>query len=644
MSVFIKQSLEDIQLQGKKVICRVDFNVPQDEQGNITDDKRIRAALPTIEYILEKGAAVILMSHLGRPKGFDAKLSLEPVAKHLGKLLNGREVLMAKDVIGEDARAKAEKLLPGQVLLLENLRFHKEEKANDATFARNLADFADVYVNDAFGTAHRAHASTHRIANYLPSALGFLIQKEVEFMGKALSSPEKPFVAILGGAKVSDKISVIQNLLTKVDSLLIGGAMAYTFLKAKGVEIGKSLVEEDKLDLARELLDAAEEKGVKLLLPVDFVVADEFAEDAEASTVEEIPVDKMSLDIGLKTVELYSKLINEAKTVVWNGPMGVFEFARFAAGTEGIAKALAASDCTSIIGGGDSAAAIEKFGLADKVSHVSTGGGASLEFLEGKILPGIANLQCKGRANLLAANWKMHAGSPSAAESLIKEILAEEENFTSEVILAVPYTAIAKAVELCEGTKLKIAAQNCWTEASGAYTGEISPAFLSDMGVRAVILGHSERREYCGESDELINKKIKAARQFGLKVIVCVGESLAERETGDTFTLIEKQLKASLQGISEKDLNFITFAYEPLWAIGSGKSATAEEADEVCCFMRKQIADLYNPESADKLRILYGGSVNAENAREFFAKNDIDGALVGGASLEPESFVSMAKV
>ncbi len=389
-----KKTIEDIDVNGKRVLVRCDFNVPQDEEGNITDDRRIIAALPTIKYLMEHNAKVILCSHLGRPKGeFNMKYSLKPIAKRLSELL-GKKVHMADDVIGDSAKSLVASLREGDVMLLENVRFHKEEEANDMAFSKALAELADVYVNDAFGTAHRAHASTEGVAKYLPAVCGYLIQKEINVMGKALNNPVRPFVAILGGKKVSDKINVITNLIDKVDELLIGGGMAYTFFKAKGYEIGKSICEDDKVELAKELMEKAAHKGVKLLLPIDNVVATEFSNDAESKVVasNEIPADWEGVDIGPETVKLYGDALKNAKTVIWNGPMGVFEFDKFAVGTNEIAKILGGLDAITIIGGGDSAAAIEKGGFADKMTHISTGGGASLEFLEGKELPGIACL------------------------------------------------------------------------------------------------------------------------------------------------------------------------------------------------------------------------------------------------------------
>ncbi|MBQ9459040.1 MAG: phosphoglycerate kinase [Oscillospiraceae bacterium] len=390
-----KKTVKDIDVKGKRVLLRCDFNVPQDKAtGEITSDKRIVAALPTIQYLLDQGAAVIACSHLGKPKGeWKESLTLAPVAKRLSELL-GRDVVFARDIIGEDAKAKAAALKGGEIMLLENLRFDIREEKNGADFAKELASMAEVYVSDAFGTVHRAHASTAGVAAYLPAVSGLLVAKELEVMGKALDDPKRPFVAVLGGAKVSDKINVINNLLEKADTVIIGGGMAYTFSKAQGGEIGTSLLEEDKLDYALEMIEKAKKNNVKLLLPVDTVCAKEFKADAEPVTVEagKIPADMMGLDIGPKTVELFCGAVKGAGTIVWNGPMGVFEFPAFAVGTKAMAKALAESGAVTIIGGGDSAAAAEQLGFADKITHISTGGGASLEFLEGKELPGVACL------------------------------------------------------------------------------------------------------------------------------------------------------------------------------------------------------------------------------------------------------------
>lgn len=391
-----KLSVRDLELKGKRVLMRVDFNVPL-KKGVITDDTRIRAALPTIKYIIERGGKLILMSHLGRPKGVDPKLSLKPVSKRLGELL-GKEVKMAPDCIGDEVERMVAEMKEGDVILLENTRFHKGETKNDPEFARKLASLGDVYVNDAFGAAHRAHASTEGVTKFIPqAAAGFLMEKEIEYLSKAVQSPEHPFVVILGGAKVSDKIGVLSNMLERSDAILIGGGMAYTFLKALGYSVGKSIVEEDKLDLARQIMEEAKEKGVQFKLPATTVVADRFAPDANSKVVKstEIPEGWLGMDIGPEAVEEFGRVIRKGRMIVWNGPLGVYEFDKFAKGTTAIARLLAESDAITIIGGGDCVAAVQKAGVADKMTHVSTGGGASLEFLEGKELPGIAALSDK---------------------------------------------------------------------------------------------------------------------------------------------------------------------------------------------------------------------------------------------------------
>ena len=390
-----KKTIRDIDLKNKKVLVRCDFNVPFDEEGEISDNRRIVAALPTIKYLLEMGCKIILCSHLGRPKGeFKKEFSLKPVAEELSRLLNV-EVKLAEDVVGQNAKELTNNMKEGEIVLLENVRFEAGEEKNDEELSKKLASLAEIYVNDAFGTAHRAHSSTTGVASYLPAVSGFLIEKELEFLGNALENPQRPFVAILGGKKVSDKIGVIDSLLEKVDTLIIGGGMAYTFFKSMGYNVGKSICEEDKLELAQSLIKKAEEKNVKLLLPIDNVVADEFSPNANTQTVSsnEIPEGWEGLDIGPKTVELFEQELKKAKTIIWNGPLGLFEYEKFANGTNKIANSLAnLNETITIIGGGDSAAAVEKIGLADKMTHISTGGGASLEFLEGKKLPGIEAL------------------------------------------------------------------------------------------------------------------------------------------------------------------------------------------------------------------------------------------------------------
>ncbi len=644
MSMMNKKTIEDIDVAGKKVIVRVDFNVPLDADRNITDDKRIVGALPTIKYLVDKGAKTILVSHLGRPKeGFEDKYSMKPTAVKLGQLL-GKEVIMAKDVIGEDAKAKAAALKNGEVLMLENVRFHKEETKNDPAFAKQLASMAEIYVNDAFGTAHRAHASTAGLADYLPAVCGYLIRKEIEFMGKALANPARPFVAILGGAKVSDKIAVIENLIDKVDTLIIGGGMAYTFLKAKGYHIGNSICEDDKIELAKTLMVKAEAKGVNLMLPIGSMVAQEFKNDTEIKYVpsDAMPDGWMGMDIGSLTIEKFSKEIRKAKTVIWNGPMGVFEFPNFATGTKEVAKAVAESGALSIVGGGDSAAAVEQLGYADKITHISTGGGASLEFLEGKVLPGIAVLMDKNpRKTIAAGNWKMNK-TPKEAVAFVNELKASAADASNEVVVGVPFVCLPGVVEAVKGTNIKVAAQNMHWEEKGAFTGEVSGPMLADLGVDYVIIGHSERREYFGETNEMINKKAHAIFNYGMTPIICCGETLTQREQGVTADHVRYQIKVALLGLTPEQVKKTVIAYEPIWAIGTGKTATNEQANEVCGIIRQLVCELYGEEVAEQVRVQYGGSVNAKNAAELFGMSDIDGGLVGGASLKVDEFTVIA--
>jgi triosephosphate isomerase len=645
MALYNKKTIEDIDVKGKKVIVRVDFNVPLDADLKITDDNRIVGALPTIKYLVDKGAKTILVSHLGRPKnGPEEKFSMKPTAVRLGELL-GKPVIMAADVIGPDAKAKAAALKDGEVLMLENVRFHKEEEKNDPAFAKELSTLAEIYVNDAFGTAHRAHASTAGLADYLPAVCGYLIKKEIDIMGKALSHPARPFVAILGGAKVSDKINVIENLIDKVDTLIIGGGMAYTFLKAKGYKIGNSICEDDKIELAKGLLEKAETKGVQLMLPIGSIVGKEFKNDTDHMYVpsDDMPDGWMGMDIGSLTIEKFSKEVRKAKTIVWNGPMGVFEFPNFATGTREIAKAVAESGAVSIVGGGDSAAAVEQLGYADKITHISTGGGASLEFLEGKVLPGIACLMDKNpRKKIAAGNWKMNKTAAEAVEfvTALKPRVADAE---AEVVVGVPFICLPDVVKAAAGSNIKVAAQNMHWEEKGAFTGEISGPMLKGLGVDYVIIGHSERRQYFAETDETVNKKVHAAYKYGLKPIVCVGESLAQREQGVTADLIRYQVKIALLGLSEEQVKTLVIAYEPIWAIGTGKTATNEQANEVCSIIRETVKALYGEEVSDAVRIQYGGSVTAANAGELFNMSDIDGGLVGGASLKLDDFEKIAK-
>lgn len=637
-----KKTVRDLDVAGKKVLVRVDFNVPLNDKGEITDDTRITASLPTIQYLLEQKAAVILMAHLGRPKGqVKPELSLAPVAKHLGKLL-GKKILFAPDCVGEAAQAAASKLKPGHILLLENLRFHKEEEKNDMEFAEKLASLADLYVNDGFGVSHRAHASVEGVTHFLPAAAGFLLEKEIQYVGQAVTNPLHPFVAIIGGAKVSDKIGVISNLLDKVDTLLIGGGMANTFLAAQGYKMGKSLVEEDKLDLAKELLAKAKKNKVNMLLPTDLVMAAAFAPDAEHVTekVKNLNQAYMALDIGAETSKAYAEALADAKMIVWNGPMGVFEMDAFCKGTEAVAKAVAKSRATSIVGGGDSVAAIEKLGLAKRITHISTGGGASLEYLEGKVLPGVAALDDL-RRKMIAGNWKMHKTVSEAVE-LAEDIVMETNGTLNEVVIFPPFTALETVADAIDGKHVGYGAQDLHWEDKGAFTGAVSGAMIADICAEYVLVGHSERRTIFGENEKIVASKIIAAYRNGLKPMLCVGENLAEREAGKTARTINMQLKSALRVISAEDAENLVVAYEPIWAIGSGKAATPEDALEVCTLIREKIGKIFTPDIARKVRILYGGSVNEKNAASFNLSG-IDGVLVGGASLKADTFAAIVR-
>ena len=637
----VLNTVKDADLKGKRVLIRVDFNVPV-KNGVVTDATRIKAALPTINYILDGGASLVVMSHYGRPKGQkNMDFSMAPIRAEFEKLL-GKPVKLAPDVIGEEVEKEVKALKPGEVLLLENVRFYPDEEKNGEEFAKTLASYGDLYVNDAFGTAHRAHASTEGVSHFLPAYAGFLIEKEVKFMAPLLENPEHPFVAVIGGSKVSSKISVLESLVKTCDTIVIGGGMAYTFLKVLGHSVGTSLVEDDYQETAKAFLAAAEKKGVKVILPVDHVCADKFDENATPVAVDsvDIPEGLMGLDIGPKTVALIVSEMKSAKNVVWNGPMGVFEFSAFAKGTEAVAKALAESDAISVVGGGDSVAAINKFGLASQISHVSTGGGASLEFLEGKVLPGIKALEKQGRRPYIAGNWKMNL-VPSEAKKYAAELAAayKESGADCKCMIACPFVDLPGVVEAVKGSDIIVAAENMADHKSGAYTGEVSPLMLQDLGVNTVILGHSERRQYYGETNEVVNGKVLLALECGMDVDLCGGGTLEEREGGKLEEVLTAQLEVGLKGVKPEEMAKITIAYEPVWAIGTGKTATPEDADNAHAFIRETVARLYSKDIAEKLIIQYGGSVKAENVKALMAKENIDGALVGGASLSVDKFL-----
>jgi triosephosphate isomerase len=666
------KTVKAVDLKDKRVIMRVDFNVPM-KDGVVQDDTRIVAAIPTIKYILGQGVKTLtLMSHLGDPakdaekakakaekdgKQFDfdayikGKHRMAPVAAYLQKKLGKLAPVV---FAGEDGcynkKAFIDSQKPGTVIMLENTRFHKEETAKDAKdrdkLAKALAAYGDIFVNDAFGTAHRDHASTASIAKFVPvSVAGFLMEKEVNYLEPIVTNPVKPLVAIIGGAKVSSKIAVLESLLKNAGALVIGGGMAYTFLKAQGRKIGKSLVEDDQIDTAKKILETAKKAGVEIVLPVDHIGAAQFDAASAPVTVDKVdlPANLMGLDVGPKTIAKYKAVLAAAKTIVWNGPVGVFEFDAFAKGTEEVAKLVAeatARGAITVVGGGDSVAAVNKFGLASKMSHVSTGGGASLELLEGKKLPGIEVTRV--RDCFIAGNWKMHKTRAEAA-ALATDLVKALRNGKHKYLVAPSFTALETVGEIVKGTNILLGAQNCAAEEQGAHTGEVSVLQLKDLGVHAIILGHSERRHVYKEDDALINKKVKLALQHGFEVILCIGETLEEREKGKAESVCKNQTVKGLDGVTAEQLSKVTIAYEPVWAIGTGKTATPEDAQAVHKFVRSVVEKLYGPLAARQMVIQYGGSVKADNAAQLMAQEDIDGALVGGAALKAETFVPIAK-
>lgn len=635
-----KKTVKDVEVRDKRVFVRVDYNVPMKE-GVIRDDTRIQASLPTVKYLVENGAKVILASHMGRPDGQRVdSLSLKPVAERLSELI-GKKVLMLNDCIGEEVEKAVAEMKSGDVVMLENLRFYKEETKNNPEFAAKLAKLAEIYVDDAFGTAHRAHASTRGAADLLPVRVsGFLMEKELVNLGMITGSPVRPFTAILGGAKVKDKVAVIKNLLTKVDNLIIGGGMAFSFLKAQGYEVGNSLLDEN-IEPAKEILAEAAGKNVNILLSCDVVIADEVKQGSPYSVVNahEIPEGKCGVDIGPETVKVFSECLAKSKTIFWNGPMGVFEIPEFAKGTLAIAEAIAESGAISCIGGGDSVAAVKQLGFGDKMTHLSTGGGASLEFIEGKELPGVTILDEKknSRISVIAGNWKLNKKISEAVElaSALKDKVGSVSD--REVVICPVFTSLYPVNEVIKGSSVKLGAQDVYHLEQGAYTGEVAPGMLKDAGCDYVIIGHSERRAYFGETDETVNQKIKAAFEAGLTPIVCVGESLEQKEQGITKSIVAGQVKGALAGLSAELVSKVIIAYEPIWAIGTGKTDSPEGAEETIASIRAEIKAQFGAAS-DDVRILYGGSVKPANVDDLMKQPDIDGALVGGASLKADSF------
>lgn len=648
-----KMTIRDVALAGKRVLLRAEFNVPV-KDGVILNDNRIKAELPTIKYLLAQGAGIVIITHLGRPKGKpNPEYSVEPVAVYLAELL-GQPVTFIPYGGNRSIQEAAQKVMPGQVALMENVRFWEGEEKNDPDFSRLLASLGDIFVNDAFGTAHRAHCSTVGVGYYLPALAGFLMEKEITALGAVVDAPKRPLVVVMGGAKVSDKMGVIENLSAKADYMLFGGAMANTLLAAQGKDMGASKVEEDKLDVAKDMMEQVARGQCQLLYPIDVVVADAFAETAQTKvvSVDQVPKGWMALDIGPATVAKWSEIFSQAGTIVWNGPLGVYEMPPFAKGSNGVATAMANSGALTVVGGGDAVAAAVQAGVADKMSHLSTGGGASLELLEGKKLPGIQILSVSAqehgvaaRRPVYAANWKMFKTNQEAIAygrqflSMIKDGGSMQEAMQkSDVLICPPFTALSTLLECFKGSGVKIGAQNMHAQPQGAFTGEISPRMLRDMGVSHVIIGHSERRQLFGETDENVHQKVLAALEHGLTPIICIGETLEQRQAGKTGEVCCGQMEAALKGLTGDVVADLILAYEPVWAIGTGVSAKAGDAQKTIYYLRRWIADHYDEATAAAVRIQYGGSVKPDNIQEYMRQPDIDGALIGGAGLEVESF------
>lgn len=566
-------------------------------------------------------------------------MSLKPCAEYLSQVMK-KEVKFAPDCIGPEATEAARELQPGEILMLENLRFHPEEEKNDMAFAASLASLADIYVNNGFGVSHRAHASVEGVAHYLPAVSGFLLEKEIKYLGNAVDHPVRPFAAIVGGAKVADKIGVIRSLIEKADIILIGGGMANTFLAAQGYDLGKSLVEKESIDVAKELIALAKEKNKKMLLPIDLEMAASFSADSEhaSQTLDQLNPEWMALDIGPKTAQLYADTLKNCKTIVWNGPMGVFEMAPFAAGTRRVAEAMADNEGITIVGGGDSAAAVKHMGLDSRMKHVSTGGGASLEYLEGKVLPGVAALDDL-RDPMVAGNWKCNKTVEEAME-LAHTLMHTTEQANCEIVLFPPFTALESVAATVEGSHLGYGSQDLFYMDQGAFTGAVSGPMIAEIGSEYSIVGHSERRTYFGDTDAIVVKKVQACYRNGLDPVLCVGENEEERTEGRTESTILSQLLPVLAVLTDDEASRLVVAYEPLWAIGTGKTASVEDALAVSAIIRRAVEERFNHETSRRVRVLYGGSVTAENAHAFHQPG-IDGVLVGGASLSAESFAAI---
>ncbi len=631
-------------------MLRVDFNVPMGTDGSISDDTRIREALPTIEYLRSQGARIVVMSHLGRPGGQRVhRLSLAPVARRLGELI-GVDVPLAEEIVGARVRRTIDELPEGGVLVLENVRFHPGEEGDDIEFSRELAALGDVFVNDAFGTAHRAHSSTHGVARELPAVAGLLMHREISALRELRDEPKPPYVAVLGGAKISDKLSVCRRLLDKVDVLILGGGLANTFLLAMGHSVGNSLAEPDMVSEVKSLIAEASRKDVDLLMPLDVVVANTISPSATTEVVDtgSVPRGWSIVDIGPRTVARYTSRISAAKTVFWNGPMGVMEIPTFSRGTEAIARAVAsASGAQSVVGGGESVEMLTKLHLTNEVDHVSTGGGAALQYLAGDTLPAIALLERTGtgeRTPWIGGNWKMSVPG-SKARDLAEDVVGGKD---VEVVIFPSYTQLESVCRAVSDLDLAVGGQDCHWQTEGSYTSGVSGAMLTEAGATYTLVGHSECRRYLGDDNDRVARKFLAALNSGLRVVLCIGEESRSGPDGGWKT-IERQIHRPLADLPEilgKDYPWaerLVVAYEPVWAIGTGEAADPPIVREITGLIRQELAKIFDPWTAEGIRVVYGGSVKADNVGDFLEFPSVDGVLVGGASTSADSFNAIVR-
>ena len=640
-------TVRDVSVEDRRVLVRVDFNVPLSESDTVSDDSRIVASLPTIKYLREQGAKVILVSHLGRPGGRRVPdLSLAPVVRRLSQLLE-TEVLLMDEVVGSRVTEATAAMMPGDVLFLENVRFEPGEAENDSRLARRLAGLADIYVNDAFGAAHRAHASTHGVAEYLPGVMGLLFEREIRTLSRLRDEPEQPYVAVLGGAKISDKLPVCRQMLSKVDALALGGGLANTFLLCLGYSVGNSLVEPEMIPQVRSIIAEATRRDVDLLMPLDVVVAKTITPSAATRVVDanQVPRGWVIVDIGPRTVARYEEKLKSARMIFWNGPMGILEIPRFARGTEQVAKAVASqTEAETVVGGGESVQALGKLGLIDRVDHVSTAGGAALEFLAGRELPALQVLQRveRRRAMWVGGNWKMNTRKNEAV-GLAQQVRDRWEGTSPEVVLFPPHPFVDVVGREIRGTPVGLGGQDCHHKDTGPYTGGVSAIMLRSVGARYVLVGHSECREFDGDTDERVRDKFRLAANAGLSIVLCVGESLEQRDSGGYLDRVTEQLEIALDGAGDYPGRKLVVAYEPVWAIGTGRPAGPEDVEIMTSHIRSELVRLQGSEESMWTRVVYGGSVNAGNVADFVGLPDVDGVLVGGASLQAEAFVGICR-